>query len=329
MPYQQILSRAWQILKRQRALWLFGLLSACTGGAYGRIALPNVQIPSQWNPTTPSQNTPAPQDLERTLQEFARTIPLEVVLALFVMLMAFVLLWMIVALVLRSLSDAAILRGALADLHDGTPRSIKAIFAAAQPFFWRMMGFLVLTGGGVTLLGLMLGLVAAVIGFATHGIGLLCLLPALLLAMPLMWLLELYLEVSMLALVLDDIPVMEAFRRGWEVLRGNFWSAALTGLLLTAVRLAVGLLVGVLFIGALLAVAAVLIIFGVAIHAHGSTLLLLSLIGVAAGLLILFALLFASGLLRVYIQSAWTVAYLHLTGSADIATPPQPLPAAE
>ena len=115
MPYQEILKRAWQIFKRQRALWLFGFLSACTGGTYGRIAMPgfNFQMPSFSSHSGMGQGSQnLPPEVERWVRTLA-AIPERTWIFIAVGFLALLLTWMIVALLVRSLADPTRLRGAL------------------------------------------------------------------------------------------------------------------------------------------------------------------------------------------------------------------------
>ena len=330
MPYQEILKRAWQIFKRQRALWLFGFLSACTGGAYGRLNLPtfNFRMPFAWEGHSSAQ--PMPPEMFRYLEHLPRHISPTVAVLVALAVAILILLWMVVLMAVRALAEPVLLRGALADIRGSHPLSVGEAFRLGKPFFLRTFGFYLLIGGGAAALGFLLIAVLAVIAVVTVGIGLLCLIPLLLLAIPLLWLLEIYFEMAVLALVLEERSVWEAFSRGWEVLRSHFWDAVLMGLLLTAIHIGASLALGVVFLVWVMVAGTPLLALGLALQATGGLLWGLIILGVFTLLLVLLLIALANGLVQTYIQSAWVLAYLHFTvqPEAETTVPPAP-PTAE
>ncbi len=314
MPYQEILSRAWQIFKRQRALWLFGFLSACTGGTYGRIAMPgfNFQMPSFSSHSGMGQGS---QNLPPEVERWARTlaaIPERTWIFIAVGFLALLLTWMIVALLVRSLADPTLLRGALRDAHEPRPLTFSEAWNEGKRFFWRVAGFYLLIGGGGAVLALVVSVSALLITVLTLGIGILCLVPLLLLLIPLAWLVELYLEIALLALVVEDLPLLDAFGRGWTVLKRNFWNAVLMGLLLTVIHWGVGLVIGIIFVILAVPTFGPLVGFGIALQGHYLALLMLVGFLLLAVLLLVIGVL--TGMLQTYLQSAWVLAYLHFIG---------------
>ena len=318
MPYQEILARAWAILKRQRALWLFGFLSACTGGTYGRLTVPgfNFQIPVNWQNEAPrhgQQPMPSPDQFQHMLEQ----IPPATILAVVLVIFAVLILWLVIALLIRSAAEPALLRGALADVRGSERLTVKEAFARGKPFFGRALLFYLLVGGGATVFGFLMLIMGIVLLVATLGIGVLCLLPLFLLAIPLIWLLELYLEIALLALILEDLPVLESFRRGWAVLKENFWNAVLMGLLLTVIRLAIGFMVGLLVVVLLFMFIVPLVVVGAVVSASGGLLVLLVMFGIGALSVVMAVALVASGMLQTYLQSAWVLTYLHFIGGEE------------
>jgi hypothetical protein len=331
MPYQEILSRAWQIFKRQRALWLFGFLSACTGSTYGRIATPgfnfNFTAPS-FSPRGGHPGAPLPPDMERWLHRLG-AMPARTWLLIGAALLTLLIAWMLIVLVVRALADPALLRGILNSTRADEVLSSGEIFAESKRFFWRAAGFYLLVGGGGAVLAFMVFAAGAAIAILTVGIGLLCLVPLLLLAIPLIWLVELYLELALLALVVEDMPLLEAFSRGWAVLKRNFWDTVLTGLLLTVIRWGVGLVIGIIFV--ILAIPTFGPLIGVGIALQGHYLALLMLVGFLLLAVLLLVIGVLTGMLQTYLQSAWVLAYLHFTGGESQpqeSNLPEPAPAA-
>ena len=334
MPYQEILSRAWQIFRRQRALWLFGFLSACTGGVYGRLSLPsfNFQVPNdifqQPQPHSGGAPPPVPPEVADQMQQLAHYLEniSEGTIALIALgIFALVMLWFLVVLVLRVVAEPSLVRGILADIETGEPLSVGEVFRHGKPFFGRTLLFYLLLGGTWLVSMMVLAVSIVALAFATMGIGILCLVPFFLLLMPLAWLLELYLVLVYLALVLEDTPLLASFGRGWEVLKSNFWQAVLMGLLLTVIRLGVSIAVVVVFV--LLAIPTLGGVVMVGIATHGSALLPLIIIGVLILAVLILIATFLMGMLQVYLQSAWVLAYRHFVGQqpAPESSTPQPV----
>ncbi len=334
MPYQDILAQAWRILKRQRALWLFGFLSACAGGSYGNFNFGgfNFQMPSSWFSSSPHHTAPyggSPAPFKDFGDFFTHVSPNTLILIGVIALLVFVV-WLLIATALRALAEPAIIRITLHDLRQDVVLSVGEAYALAKPFFWRAFGFFLLIGGGAGTLAILLAILGIALIVVTHGVGIFCLLPGVLLAIPVLWGLALYFEMAILALLVEGTTVWQSFSRGWEVFKDNFWQVVLTGLLLAAVRLGVGLLIAVVAFLLLAVFGGPLVAMGIAMNAHGLMLGLLVVVGVLLFIVWWVALIFLSGLVRAYIESAWTLAYLHwLEGEAADAADQEAPPSAE
>jgi len=317
MPYQEILSRAWQIFKRQRALWLFGFLSACTGGTYGRISFPNFNFNIPSHPATPAPyGQPALPEPLQHFGEMLDRIPPSVVAVIGIALIVALLAWFVISLFVRAISIPALMRGALSDIQNGgQPLSIKEAYANARLFFGRTLGFYLILIGAAIVISIIAAFIALLLTVATMGRGLLCILPGILLLIPIAWLAGIFIEISLLALVIDDYPTWHAFDRGWRIFRDNFWHTVLMGLILTVINLIGGIAIGIGVLVLLAIGGAPLVAVGVAAHAAGALLWILIGLGVLALILVILIASGAGGLLQTYIQSAWVLTYLHFTGS--------------
>ncbi len=334
MPYQEILSRAWQIFRRQRALWLFGFLSACTGGVYGRLSLPsfNFQVPNdifqQPQPHRGGAPPSVPPEIADQMQQWAHYLAniSENTIALIALgIFALVMLWFLVALALRVVAEPSLVRGILADIETGEPLSVGEAFRHGKPFLGRTLLFYLLLGGTWLVSMVVLAVSVVALALATAGIGILCLVPFFLLLIPLAWLLELYLVLVYLALVLEDTPLLASFGRGWEVLKSNFWHAVLMGLLLTVIRWGVSIAVGVVVVFLAIPTLGGVVLVGIA--THGSALLPLIVIGVLILTVLVLIAAFLMGMLQVYLQSAWVLTYRHFVGQPPVQENGEPQPA--
>ena len=310
MPYQEMLSRAWAIFKKQRALWLFGFLTACSGGTYGRLNLPSFNF-NTFN--FQSLESGPPDHISPEVEYFFRQltqIPDQAWLFIALGSIFLIMVWIVFMMVLRSFAEPALIRGILATIENPRPLSVGEIAAQGRPFFGRMLLFHLVVGGSalIAVLLFVMGLGTFIVG--TMGIGLLCLLPLFLLLIPAAWLLELYLMLTTLALIIEDLTILGALERGWQILKNNFWTATLTGMLLTVIRMAISIPLGILLAVFLVPTIAFIIFLGSTANSIIPFLVLGALVMgfiilVSAGLM---------GLLQTYLESAWVLAYRHFIG---------------
>ena len=312
MPYQEILARAWRIFKRQRALWLFGILTACSGGVYGKLNLSSfrIQMPN-FQDFEPSANgqPPLPPEMERFFRQIEHISP-ETWLLFFLGILFLVLLWMVVIILLRSFVEPALIRGILEAIENDQPLSVREIARQGKPFFGRMLLFHLLVGGSGFILMMVIVGAFGVVLISTLGIGLLCLLPLMLLFVPLAWLIELYLVLATMALVIEDLDVITALQRGWQMLKQHFWSAVIMGILLTFIHVIVSFLLALL----VMAIVIPLVAFLLFTTSTSDYITMLLVAGAFAVFVAIILSLVVMGLLQTYLESAWVLTYRHFLG---------------
>jgi hypothetical protein len=98
------------------------------------------------------------------------------------------------------------------------------LFDDGKRYWLRVMGVMLLIGIGVSLVFMVLFGCMALFGAVTIGIGFICMQPLILLMYPLMLVLYGIIEESQVAVIVDDLSVVDAIRRGWELVRANVWS---------------------------------------------------------------------------------------------------------
>lgn len=191
------------------------------------------------------------------------------------------------------------------------------LFSGSMPYFWRVFGLGLLVGllvlvtvGALVVMGL--------IGTAaTLGIGLICLIPLICILVPVLWFISVIVEQASIAIVLEDLGVMDGLRRGWEVVRANLGTMIVMALIL---MLGVGGIGG--FIIALpIALIAVPALIGSSVgtnQAIGSGWALAAICFIAY----LPVLIILNGILRSYIETAWTLTFMKLTGKTSAALQP-------
>ncbi len=151
------------------------------------------------------------------------------------------------------------------------------------------------------------GQIVVVMGDA--GIGLICLIPLICLLIPLGIALTIYTLLTQIALIVEELDIVAAFQRAWEVFRSNLGEVVLMGLILGVGGFVVGLILAIPFI-----LMALPFITGLIVGTGTSSVagFSMTLIGI---LLYLPILLVASGIMRTFITGSWTLTYRSLIAS--------------
>jgi hypothetical protein len=190
------------------------------------------------------------------------------------------------------------------------PLSFSEVHQAVMPFYWRAVGLNLIFALALFLTALAFFGVMFIGSVVTLGLLSLCMIPLLCLMVPLGLIIGVFVEQANTALVLEDLPVMDAFRRSYEVIRANLGSYALMGLLLVLGGGFVGMVLALPFMLALVpivtaAVAGMDVMSGVGIS-------------LLCGVLYLPVLLVLNGILRAFIGSSWTLTYMDRTAAVSV-----------
>ena len=297
MNYGEVLSRAWQIIWKYKALWIFGILAGCSnaGGGPG-----NLSYSFSGGDASPA--------VENYFQQFER-IPDWQVAALVGIGIVVMLVFVLLVIFLTTIGKIGVIRGAH-QADEGVSRlSFGDLFRESLPYFWRVFLLNLLIGLVVFVIvfvGLIVGLVGTVF---TLGLALLCLIPLICLIIPLSWLLYVLIEQANIAIVVENLGISEGWRRGWQVFKDNLGVMIVMGLILyVGVALIGGLIIGIPVVLFVLPALGAGLLGGQ--NAFGSGLLVAGLCFVAY----LPVLILLNGILTGYIESAWTLTYLRLTG---------------
>jgi hypothetical protein len=307
MDIGSVLSRSWQIIWKHKILWIFGILAGCTNGGGGG--------GSGWRGEgggggqVPPQFQPFAQFFENLTEgQIALLVGIGILVALVLI---------VVAVFLGTIGRVGLIRGTQQAEGGAASLVFGELFSGSMPYFWRVFG-----------LGLLVGLLALVVGggiaalailgaVATLGLGLICLIPLICILVPVFWFISVIVEQASIAIVLENLGVMDGLRRGWEVVRANLGTMIIMALIL---MLGVGGIGG--FIIALPLVFIVLpAVIGGAVgtdQSVGGGLILAAVCFIAY----LPVLLVLNGILRSYIETAWTLTFMRLTGKPAAALQP-------
>lgn len=311
MDYGYVIKRAWEIIWKFKVLWIFGILAGC--GQAGRSGGGN------------SGFRFSSQDVNLTPQiqnYFNRLNPAIITLLVVIGIIVLVVL-VVLAILLATVGRVGLIRGTVKAEQGAGKLTFSELWRDGLTYFWRVFGLNLLIGLIILFALLALAFLGVILSIGTLGIFLICLIPLLCLLIPLMWLVGIIIEQANVALVVENVDIIEAIKRGWQVFIDNIGSMIVMGLILV---------VGVSFIGELiiglplLAVAAPAVVgitTGVTENIRNGIIL-----SVVLFLIYLPFLLFLSGILRAYTESAWTLTYLRLTqkpAPLPVEAPPAPL----
>ena len=161
----------------------------------------------------------------------------------------------------------------------------------------------------------------------TFGIALICLLPLCCLMIPVMWAVSVILEQAYIAIVVEERGIADGLSRGWEVAKSHWEPMLVMGVIL---------ILGAMIVGLIIAVPIFLIMFPLffSLGITGGNNMTPLVIGGLCFLVYLPVLIVAGGILKAYVQSAWTLTFLRVTGrgpNPEIVSsePEAPLPPLE
>lgn len=296
MNFGEILTRAWQIIWKHKVLWIFGILAGCANGSGG----------------AGNSGTSFQGDAGSQFQNFwyyqVQNIPNWQIALIVAAIILVVLILVVLAIFLGTMGRIGLVRGTY--LVEGGEESLQfgELFRGSLPYFWRVFLLNLIVGLAILVIGIMFAVIGIAGAALTLGLLALCLVPLACLLVPLLWFVGIVVEQSSIAIVVEDLGVMEGLNRGWDVVKTHLGNMLVMGIILLLVGLVIGVVIGVPVVFIVLPA-----VFGVAVS--GSSAVNTSLL--IAGLCLVFYLpvfLVLNGILRGYIETAWTLTFLRLTG---------------
>ena len=310
MDYGYVLKRAWEIIWKFKVLWIFGILASC-GQATG----------SSWSNSGyrfSSQKTELFPRIERFFTQ-----PDPAIIALMVGLgIFFFLVLIVIFILLGTIGRVGMIRGAMKAEQGAERLTFGELWRDGLKYFWRVFGLNLLVGVIIFITILALFIPGVILTGLTFGLLLLCCIPLMCLFIPAMWAVAVVIEQANIALVVENLGIIDAIKHGWQVVRNNIGNMVVMSLILI---LGVGLL-GSIVIG----LPFIIISAPAFIGAFSGTADALRNGMLISGLLFLVylpVLLLLSGVLRSYTSSAWTLTYLRLTAQpSQFITDPLSIP---
>jgi hypothetical protein len=193
--------------------------------------------------------------------------------------------------------------------EEGETVTLANAFQQGIRYFWKLLVIQLIPGLAslVVIVPVILGM--GLLTVLTLGLGILCLIPLLCLLVPLGIALSIYTLLTQVALIVEELDIVAAFQRAWEVFRSNLGQVVLMGLILGVGGFVVGLILAIPFI-----LMALPFITGLIVGTDTSSLtgFSVTIIGI---LLYLPVLLVAGGIMRTFITGSWTLTYRSLIAS--------------
>lgn len=303
MDFGKVLTRAWDIIWKNKVLWLFGILASCgSQGSYSGSGF-------NWNAGSFNNSGDLPPGMRQFFFQLERSlerIPPEAIFAVAATIIVAAFILAILFFVLSTYGRVTVIKGAL-QAEGGQLLRFGSLAQDGLAYLWRGLGLNLLFGLVALVGAVIFGFTAILLTTVTFGLALLCLIPIICLLIPVGIAFGVYVELSNVALVAEDLGVLEAARRGWEVLRGNFGNVALMALILLigggVLSFLIALPIAFLALPALLALIT------------GDQGLMLGGLAIT-GICLVFGIplvILLNGVLRSYIESAWTLTFLELT----------------
>ncbi|MEK6221757.1 MAG: hypothetical protein N2D54_05875, partial [Chloroflexota bacterium] len=315
MDFGRILTRAWEIIWKHKVLWIFGFFASCgtanfsSGGSnfsanrddYGNFRFEDV----------PPDVYPYIEPIQRFLQNNAQSLVL-----IFIGFICLAIILIIVSFVLRTIGRIGLIKGTLNAESGQEQLSFGELWQESLPILGRALG-----------LNLMIGIVTIgvfiFLGFFTIipiiGLIFVCLICLL---VPVLWAVGLVVEMANIALVAEDLPVMEALGRGWNLVRDNIANMIVVAIILLVTGGIVTFVIGLPTLIAVVPFVTALItgdVSGLSFEDSVFKSIQFALICLVAYAPIAMLL---GGVVKAFLGSAWTLTYLEISDAGINLAPP-------
>ncbi len=291
--FGEVLTRAWQIIWKNKILWIFGILASCArgnaGGAGGGGGNSGYRFESGQRPPF------ADEQFLRLAEQWLNKNGWVIVLIVVAIILISIIFYLI-----GFVGKVGLIRGTYRAETSAERLIFGELLSESLPYFWRVFGLNFLIG----LAFFVIFIPIILFGILTAGIGFLCLIPLICILIPLSWVVMVILEQTNAAIVIENLPMFDGLKRGWEIVRSNIGPVIIMALILFFG----GAIVGVILALPIFFTILPLIPSFMTGEFQRSGLLFAGLCFVAY----LPFLIFLNGLLTAYIQSAWTLTYMRL-----------------
>jgi hypothetical protein len=328
MNLGEVLSKAWKIIWKNKILWIFGILASCgrSGGGGGNSNFnfnnngAGKDLFNNGNNPFSNGQFPGMEALSRNLEQFFGSSGAQTWIPIVIGIFCLLFILALVFIFLGTIGRIGLIKGTLLTENGQEPLSFGQVWSASTPYFWRVFLLNLVIGLVVGVAFLILLVPMILLSIATLGIGMLCLIPIICLLVPVGMAINIIIEQANVAMVVEDLGMMDAIKRGWQVCRENIGPVVVVALVI---------LVGGGIIGFVIAIPMFLVLVPLFIGVFSKDQSILSTGLVTAGVLLcclIPVITVLEGILTSYIGSVWTLTFLRLTekksDESEIALPP-------
>ena len=293
--FGEVLTRAWQNIWKHKVLWIFGILASCArsngGGGSGGGGNSGYQTGGD-APFSGGQ-------IERVMEQIGRYIEQNLWIIIAIGMMIFLLSFAFYAL--GMMGRIGLIKGTYKAENGAESLSFGEIWSESMPYFWRIFGLNFL----ISIAFLIIFIPLILLGIVTAGIGFICIIPLLCILIPIGLVIAAVLEQAQPSIVLEDLGMLDGFKRGWEIAKSNIGPMVILSLILGIGSGIIGLIIALPII-----IAVVPLIIGAGSLRETLTPVYIFL---ACCAVYLPVLIFFNGVLTAYVQSVWALTYLRLT----------------
>jgi hypothetical protein len=317
MNLGEVLSKAWKIIWKNKVLWIFGILSSCGRGGGGGGGGGNASNFSNNgsgnnffnNGTNPFSDGKFPgmenftQNMDKLFNGSGEQTWIPIIIGILCLLFILMLIFVFIGTVGR----IGLIKGTLLAETGQEKISFGQVWSASTPYFWRVFLLNLVMGLVVGIAFLILLIPLVLIGIVTMGIGLICLIPIFCLLIPVGFAINVIIEQANIALVVEELGIMDSVKRGWRVCRENLGPIAVVALVI---------LIGGGLAGFIIYLPLILVLLPIfaGVISNDQTVLTGSLVTAGVMLCCLLPVIIGlNGILQSYIGSVWTLTFLRLT----------------
>ena len=302
MDFGEVLGRAWKIIWKHKILWVFGIFAGCERGGGGG----GGNSGYRFNAAGGQGSYPGAEQFFNQVGNW-----IEAHWWVIILFVLAVLVLVIIGILLGTIGRIGLIKGTVKADGGAEHLGFAELWNGSLPFFWRVFLLALIVGLAAFILVLMLIVLGFGAAVLTFGFGLICLIPLFCVLVVALWFAGLVVQFAEMAIVIENLGIMDGVRRGWDVVKRNIGPALIMWLILAVIGFVVSLVIA---IPVLIAVVPAAIAFAAsnanATVPNWAPLL----IGLACCVVYLPFLLVLNGILTAYLQSAWTLTYQRLTG---------------
>lgn len=306
MDFGHLISESFNITRKHKVLWLFGIISAIFGGASQTFNF-SFNIPSGFSPSSGMMTEG--KDTAFTGLDFVKFIdPNTLVLVIAVIAVIFVTI-IFAAIYIQTWAYTALVSQTLSVIRGKSP-TFKEGKVIGEKFFWRVFLFR-LVFGLVLIPVILLLIIPPLLFFMVGQTGLAIAFGIIDLIIFVLGLIAYSVAVGILSefgirgMIENDLKVRESVELGWQLLRNNLGKSVLAWL----VNIAIGFVAGIFFF----IIIFLFLILGILLFLINPLLIVIPII------IFLITAVFVSGILNVFVSSFWSLVYTDILKGEDAA----------